>query len=275
MSSSHQTEKSSLLGAPTAPPLVPAVKCLSRISIGMMLTALPLLLAVWAAAGPPDAEVLPPGVVARKAPAPTAPIVMELRGGTQVEVLFTQQGPGGSWAQISLPSGGTGFVPEQALRRLTTPPQWRSAGPSSSSPSTTRWTGEGALDVPLRRAGGVFLVTARINDQVTTHFVVDTGAATVTISHALADQLGIEYESKPKQRLITPSGTVMSPRIVLESIYVPDEGGAGITGVEAVVATIPGFPSGIAGLLGQSFLRHFHVTIEAERAVMHLQPLPQ
>ncbi len=246
-----------------------------RRGVGILLVALPLLLAVWAAAGPPDAEVLAPGVVVRTAPAPTAPIVMQLPGGTQVEVLFTQKGPGGNWSQVSLPSGGTGFVPEQTLRRLTTPPQWRSAGPSSSSSSTTRWMEEGALDVPLRRAGGVFLVTARINDQVTTHFVVDTGAATVTISHALADQLGLEYENKPKQRLITPSGTMMSPRIVLGSIYVPDEGGVGVTGVGAVVATIPGFPPGIAGLLGQSFLRHFHVTIEAERAVMHLQPLPQ
>ncbi len=241
----------------------------------MLVAALPLLFAVWAAAGPPDAEVLPQGVVVRKAPAPTAPIVAELPGGTQVEVLFTQQGPGGSWAQISLPSGGSGFVQEQALRRLTSPPQWRSIGPASSPASTTRPVGEGALDVPLRRAGGVFLVTARINDQVTTHFVVDTGAATVTISHALADQLGLDYEYKPKQRLITPSGIMMTPRIVLRSIYVPDQGGAGVTGVEAVVATIPEFPPGIAGLLGQSFLRHFHVTIEAERGVMHLQPLPQ
>ncbi len=244
-----------------------------RRAIGILLVAFPLLLAVWAAAGPPDAEILPPGAVVRKAPAPTAKIVMELPGGTQVEVLFTQRGPGGNWAQVALPSGDSGFVPEQALRRLTSPPQWRSAGPSSSSPSTTRPMGEGALDVPLRRAGGVFLVTARINDQVTTNFVVDTGAATVTISHALADQLGIDYESKPKQRLITPSGTMMSPRIALESVSVPDEGGAGVTGVEAVVATIPGFPPGIAGLLGQSFLRHFHVTIEGERAVMHLQPM--
>ncbi len=243
--------------------------------IGVLIMALPLLLAVWAAAGPPDAEVLAPGVVVRKAPAPTAPIMMELPGGTQVEVLFTQQGPGGNWSQVSLPSGSAGFVPEQALRRLTTPPQWRSTGSGSSRTSTTRRVGEGVLDVPLRRAGGVFLVTARINDQVTTHFIVDTGAATVTISQALADQLGLEYENKPKQRLITPSGTMMSPRIVLDSIYVPDEGGMGVTSVEAHVATIPGFPPEIGGLLGQSFLRHFHVTIEAERAVMHLQPLPQ
>jgi clan AA aspartic protease (TIGR02281 family) len=239
----------------------------------LTLAILFFLISIKAAAGPPDAEVLPPGAVLRKAPAPTAPIVVELPGGTQVEILFTQRGPGGDWAQVALPSGGMGFVPEQSLRRLTTPPQWRSIGSGSSPSSITRRVGEGVLDVPLRRAGGVFLVRARINDQVTTNFVVDTGAATVTISHALADQLGLDYENKPKQRLITPSGIMMTPRIVLGSIYVPDQGGAGVTGVEAVVATIPEFPPGIAGLLGQSFLRHFHVTIEAERAVMHLQPM--
>ncbi len=239
----------------------------------MMLAALPLLFAVWAAAGPPDAEVLPPGVAVRNAPAPTSTVVTQLPGGTQVEVLFTQRGSGGDWAKVALPSGGSGFVPEQALRRLSTPPQWRSTGAGSSPPIAGRWLGEGVLDIPLRRAGGVFLVTARINDQVTTNFIVDTGAATVTINHALADQLGLDYENRLKQRLITPSGIMMSPRIVLGSIYVPDERGAGVVGVEAVVATIPEFPPQIAGLLGQSFLRHFHVTIEAERRVMHLQPI--
>ncbi len=239
----------------------------------MMLAALPLFFAIWATAGPPDAEVLPPGVAVRKAPAPTAPIVTELSGGTQVEVLFTQRGPGGNWAQVALPSGVSGFVPEQALHRLTTPPQWRSTGSGSSLPSTKGWVGEGVLDVPLRRAGGVFLVTARINDQVTTHFIVDTGAATVTISHDLADKLGIDYANNPRRTFFTASGIEKNPMIVLESIYVPDQNGAGVANVEAAVSTLPGAPPGIAGLLGQSFLRHFHVSIEAERGVMHLQPM--
>ena len=43
--------------------------------------------------------------------------------------------------------------------------------------------------------------------------------------------------------------------------------------VEAHVATLPGSPPVIGGLLGQSFLRHFQVTIDAERAVMHLRPV--
>ncbi len=239
----------------------------------LTLAILSFLIAVQVTAGPPDAEILPQGAVVRKAPASTAPIVAKLPGGAQVEVLFTQRGPGGDWAQIALPSGGIGFVPEQALRRLTTPPQWRSAGPNSSPPSATRWVGEGVLDVPLRRAGGVFLVTARINDQITTHFIVDTGAATVTISHDLADKLGIDYANNPRRTFFTASGIEKNPMIVLESIYVPDQYGAGVANVEAAVSTLPGAPPGIAGLLGQSFLRHFHVTIEAERGVMHLRPM--
>ena len=63
----------------------------------------------------------------------------------------------------------------------------------------------------------------------------------------------------------------IDPRIVLDAVHVPDETGAGVANVEAVVASIPGSPSDIGGLLGQSFLRHFHVTIDAERGVMHLQ----
>ena len=129
------------------------------------------------------------------------------------------------------------------------------------------------MEVPLTRAGGVLLVTARINDQVTTHFIVDTGASAVIISQPLADQLGLDYANKPKERLTTASDVIAIPRIVLDSIFVPDASGVGVTGVTANVTTLPGNPRGIAGLLGQSFLRHFHVTIDAERGVMRLQPM--
>ena len=102
---------------------------------------------------------------------------------------------------------------------------------------------------------------------------MDTGASVVTISHALADRLGLDYSTKPTTQIITASGIMRRPQIVLDAMHVPDETGAGVVGVDAVVATMPGSPPEIGGLLGQSFLRHFHVTINAENAVMHLQPL--
>ncbi len=241
--------------------------------ICLLIVLLPLPLVLEVGAGGPDAEVLPPGVSVRQGPALATPVVAELPAGAQVEVLFTQRGPEGSWAQVALPSGRTGFVPEQALRRLTSAPQWRSAGHASGGPSVTRQIGEGGLDIPLRRAGGLFLVAARINNQINSYFIVDTGATAVMISEALADQLGIEYGSKPKLKTMTASGFLESPRIVLDSIHVPDENGAGVARVEAYVATLPGAPPAIGGLLGQSFLRNFHVTIDAERAVMNLRAL--
>jgi clan AA aspartic protease (TIGR02281 family) len=242
--------------------------------VGLALMLFLFVIAQRGDAGAPDAEILPPGVSARQGPAKTAPIVAELSGGTRVEVLFTQRGPEGEWAQVALPSGGTGFVPEQALRRLTETPQWRrSVAPGPSSSSTGRRVTDGVLELPLRRAGGVFLVAAKINNQITANFIVDTGAAMVTISHVLADQLGLDYSNRPMQRLMTVSGMMESPRIVLDSIYVPDEAGESARGVDAIVATLPGAPPAIGGLLGQSFLRHFHVTIDAERAVMRLEGL--
>ncbi len=219
-----------------------------------------------------EAEVLPPGTVVRQAPIRTATTLAELPSGTRVEILFTQQGAEGEWAQIVLPSGVTGFVPGQALRQLTSPPSWRLANPGATPPGIARRDGQGAWRVPLRRIGNTLFVTARINDQVTTIFVVDTGASVVSISNALADRLGIDYSGRPKMALITPSGTMVSPRITLNSICVPDEAGAGVTEVEAVVATLPKVPPVIGGLLGQSFLRHFNVTIESEEGVMHLEP---
>jgi len=249
---------------------VPVIRCACvRIALGL----LPLLLYVQADGGAPDAEILSPGVSVRQAPAPAAPVIGALPAGARVEVLFTQSGPGGSWSQIVVPSGQTGFVPDTSLRRLTSAPQWRSAGTASSPPSFARRVGGGVLEVPLQRVGGVLLVASRVNSQVTTNFIVDTGASVVTISHALADRLGLEYSNKPTQRLITPSGIMHSPRVVLDVVHVPDETGAGVVSVDAVVATLPGSPPEIGGLLGQSFLRHFHVTIDADGAVMRLQPV--
>ncbi len=124
-----------------------------RRGVGILLAAVPLLCTVWAVAGSPDAEVLVPGLAVREAPDPTAPVVAELPGGTQVEVFFTLWGAGGNWAQVSLPSGGRGFVPEQTLRRLTAPSTMdvrragtgpgehssaRSSGPRRESRRTTR-----------------------------------------------------------------------------------------------------------------------------------------
>ncbi|MBP1599290.1 MAG: aspartyl protease-like protein [Acidobacteria bacterium] len=241
---------------------------------GLVSVFLILLLTTTAsAAGAPDAEVLPPGVPARQAPAPMAPVVEILPAGAGVEILLIQSGPGGSWAQVVLASGQTGFVPSTNLRRLTTAPQWRSASPPSNSTSISRQAGESVLDIRLRRAGGVFLVTARLNNQITTNFVVDTGASVVMISDALADQLGLDHVNRPKRKTLTASGVLESPRVVLDSIHVPDENGAGVAEVEAHVATLPGAPPSIGGLLGQSFLRNFHVTIDAERGVMHLRPV--
>lgn len=240
---------------------------------GFFVVLLTLVFVLQAGAGDPDAEILPPGVSVRQGPAMTTPIVAELQAGVQVEILFTQRGPAGSWAQIALPSGRMGFVPEQALRRLGSPPQWRSANMGSTPASINRRVGDGVLDIPLKHAGGLFLVTARINEQVTTNFIVDTGATVVMISETLADQLGLDYVNKPKQRIVTASGFLESPRILLGSIHVPDEGGVGATNIAAHVATLPDAPPTIGGLLGQSFLRHFHVTIDAERAVMHLRPV--
>lgn len=231
---------------------------------------LALLLFAHANGGTPDAEVLPPGVVVRQTPGSPA-AVGTLSAGARVEVLFTQSGPAGSWSQVALPSGQTGFVPDTSLRRLTSAPQWRAAAPDRNAPGGAGWTRRGAVEVPLKRIGGVLLVASRINNQVATNFIVDTGASVVTISHAVADRLGLEYAGKPTQRLITPSGIMHSPRVVLDAVHVPDETGAGVSSVDAVVATVPGSPPDIGGLLGQSFLRNFHVTIDAERGVMHLQ----
>ncbi len=241
------------------------VRCLAWFGLALAVFALPTL------CGAEDAEVLPPHAVVREAPDPAARAVATLPGGMGVGVVFTQRGPDGEWARVSLPSGQGGFVREQSLRRLTAPPVWRETGAIPGPGGKGR--GE-PWSVPLRRAGGLFLVAARINGAVDTLLLLDTGASDVSITSGLAERLGITRLGPPR-RVLTANGVTLVQPTLLESIYLPDESGVCAFRVEASVGEFPGFPPEVGGLLGQTFLKRFRVSIDAERLVLHLEPIPQ
>lgn len=107
---------------------------------------------------------------------------------------------------------------------------------------------------------GVGAVAAvRINDRVTGRFIVDTGAALVTISKALAARLQIDMAGRPQTDVVLADGAVVrAQRLVLDSMQVGD---ARAEAVEAVVLGATG-GEGIDGLLGMSFLRRFVVNFD-------------
>jgi predicted aspartyl protease len=216
-----------------------------------------------------DSVVLSP-VVVRQAPDPAAAAVMTLPGGAQVGVVFIQRGPGGEWARILTASGIEGFVPSQSVSQSAPNPAWRSIGGArEASISEPR---ESGIRIKLKRAGEILLVPARFNGQVDTLLVLDTGASHVVISEALATRMGIVRQGPP-QPALSANGVHYVRRALLDSVHLPDESGAAALKVEAKVGDLPGFPPGVGGLLGQTFLRRFRVSIDAERLVLELTGL--
>lgn len=159
-----------------------------------------------------------------------------------------------------------------AAQRLTPPPPLAAlvrdglrALPAASpaAPSGDRDT----ISVALRPFHGVWLAEAVINDRRPARFVVDTGATLCVLSPRLAEALGVEPE--PGARVIelqTVNGRASGRLVSIDTVRV---GEAEARGVAAVIVTIG---PGVDGILGNSFLANFAVTLDAERGMLHLRP---
>jgi len=105
------------------------------------------------------------------------------------------------------------------------------------------------------------VVDAELEGAVTAALLVDTGASMVVISRKIADQLGFdESRIEGKMHVVLADGSLTTAkRITLKSVIV---GSSRVKNVEAAITEDPG--SGIDGLLGMSFLKHFHVKMDAK-----------
>ena len=121
--------------------------------------------------------------------------------------------------------------------------------------------------VPLHVRGGIWIADVMLNDTHQARFVVDTGATACTISPALAERLGIVIPSDaPVVRVMTMNGPTVGRLISLASVRV---GNVEANNVKAVVHP---FDIGVDGLLGNSFLARYAVTLDPQRRLLHLQP---
>jgi len=121
--------------------------------------------------------------------------------------------------------------------------------------------------VPLRRAGGNWIAEVRLNDSRSARFVVDTGAGACVVSPELATALrihpGARAQTVPMQVV---GGVIAGTRVTIASLRVGD---AEAENVDAVIHSIG---SGIDGLLGNTFLNRFTVTVDPEKGVLLLRP---
>ncbi len=123
------------------------------------------------------------------------------------------------------------------------------------------------ISIPLRRVGGGWMTSVRLNDSRTVEFLVDTGASSCVISPEVATALGIEPGPGAESvTLQVVGGRTTGPIVKLASVRVGD------AEAEDVTAVIHPIGPGIAGLLGNSFLGRFTVTLDPQQAILHLRP---
>jgi clan AA aspartic protease (TIGR02281 family) len=124
--------------------------------------------------------------------------------------------------------------------------------------------------VRLELANGVWIVPVTINGGRQARFLLDTGASVTLIAPALAETLGMPPAERhgPDLQLQTVAGLTAGRTVKIPALRVGD---VEIADTTAVVHD-PG--PGVDGILGNSFLGRFLVTIDADRKTLALVPFP-
>jgi clan AA aspartic protease (TIGR02281 family) len=140
----------------------------------------------------------------------------------------------------------------------------RSLAPTLREP-TSRSTRQDSTSVPVRRIRGNWVAEVRVNDLRTAQFLVDTGATACVISPELAKALGIEPDSRaPAVQLRTISGLTSARVVSIPSLSV------GESEAQNVVAVVHPLDPPMDGILGNTFLSRFTVTLDPEQGLLHL-----
>ena len=120
--------------------------------------------------------------------------------------------------------------------------------------------------VRLQRLGGNWVAHVRVNDRVA-RFLVDTGASTCVISPGLAAALNIRPDRQaPPVPLQTISGVTRGQLVSIPSLRVGD------VEAEDVIAVVHPLGASMDGILGNTFLARFMVTLDPAQGVLRLNP---
>jgi clan AA aspartic protease (TIGR02281 family) len=122
--------------------------------------------------------------------------------------------------------------------------------------------------VRLEFVNGVWIVSVMINGVRPARFLLDTGASVTLVAPALAESLRMAPAAGdgPNLQLQTVAGVTAGRTVTIPSLRV---GEVEIADTAAVVHD-PG--PGVDGILGNSFLGRFRVTIDADRKTLALLP---
>ena len=157
------------------------------------------------------------------------------------------------------------YQPDAELRKT---PQEISAPEMKATPSASpvpKASEPEGVEVNLLRRHELLLAEVLLNSRVRQYFIVDTGASFTLINWQTAKDLDlIVNESTPSIPIFTASQLILTPLVTLKSMRV------GNAEVENVDVLIHNLPSNSAGLLGNSFLNKFRVTLDSINGKMTL-----
>ena len=157
------------------------------------------------------------------------------------------------------------YQPDAELRKT---PQEISAPEMKTTPSASpvpKASEPEGVEVNLLRRHELLLAEVLLNSRVRQYFIVDTGASFTLINWQTVKDLDlIVNESTPFIPIFTASQLILTPLVTLKSIRV------GNAEVENVDVLIHNLPSNSAGLLGNSFLNKFRVTLDSINGKMTL-----
>jgi aspartyl protease family protein len=190
------------------------------------------------------------------AKAPDEPLLYYHRGIALMRLSRWQEASTAFQAALRLdPSPEIAQPAREGLRSIA--PLLREAAAQRAAPDDTA--------VTLRRIGGNWFAQVRLNNARTARFLVDTGATTCVISPDLAGALDIrpDRHSSPVA-LQTISGLTSGHVVTIPSLRV------GEVEAQDVIAVVHDVGPSMDGILGNTFLSRFTVTLDPERGLLRL-----
>jgi clan AA aspartic protease (TIGR02281 family) len=134
---------------------------------------------------------------------------------------------------------------------------------ATRSGAVARRNDEDEGTIRLERWAGGWIVEAVVNDSKRGRFLVDTGASITAISPELADSLGIVPGRPPVVvKLQTMSGETKAPVVGIAALRL------GSIEARDVPAVIHEMPEGLDGILGNTFLGRYSVTLNARQGML-------
>ncbi len=158
------------------------------------------------------------------------------------------------------------------VHRAPSRPEPQSAAPDSfeQEGQTKQPESELPIAVPLTKIGGSLVVQVLLNNTQSAHLIVDTGATMTVLSYDIGAELGLLSGSGVDlSNVNTAGGSVQVSMTKIDQIQV---GQAKAENVQVAIHDLPDGISGVSGLLGMSFLKHFTVTLDSDRGFLYLTP---